>query len=138
VGALAQPGTSYYIFHGAAAKEAPHWQRFPWSPRLNHFIFARRGHRLAGDLRDLGLLGPIFAEVQKDRPRCLRRLLERARLGRGVTVQRREALEGFGLAPGLLPKDGAPKAVLDAKRAAPSDGPGHSFQDPKIAPSGLD
>ena len=60
VGALAQKDTAYFIFHGSNPNEARHWLRFPWRPKINHFIFTGLGHDLAARLQKRRLLGQVF------------------------------------------------------------------------------
>ena len=90
VGALTSDETAYFIFHGYNPMEAWHWLRFPWSPRINHFIFKGPGHNVAARLQSQRLLGQIFNAAMSNRPRAVRHALERSRVGRRFEVMRRE------------------------------------------------
>ncbi len=91
VGDLTRPGTCYFLFHGDASTEAIHWSRFPWNKRLNHFIFTGEGHNIARKLRKRRLLQPVVTSAIEQRPRRVRKLLERKLFDRQLTVFRREA-----------------------------------------------
>ncbi len=107
VGALAEPDTAYFLFHGGAEDERWHWLRFPWRRQLNHFILHGMGHRVASVMRKRQILGPVIAAAIERRPRVARRRMEREFLGRRFDVHRRETYQqlypDLTLAPGGAP-----------------------------------
>lgn len=65
----------YYIFHGDAKEEEPHWRRFPKGPNIHHYIFKAQDHNLARALKREGALRPIMRFSINDRPHQLRNML---------------------------------------------------------------
>ncbi|MCV6592910.1 MAG: hypothetical protein OIF48_08170 [Silicimonas sp.] len=93
VGALNQPETQYYVFHGDDPKEAVHWRRFPTPPGLNHFILAGEGHNVAPLLRRRRVLSPLVRSAMAHRPLRVRQLLETGCEGVQIEVLRREVYD---------------------------------------------
>lgn len=93
VGQLDCETTKYFIFHGDAPDEVIHWQRFPKSPELNHFIFEGGTHNIARLLQKRGRLAEVINLAIARRSRAVRKTLQRAFLGRRNTVLRREDYE---------------------------------------------
>ena len=93
VGNLAQPDTMYFLFHGNTQDEVVHWSRFAWNRRLHHFIIVGEGHSVAKRLRQRRFLQNVVNAAIEQRPRRVRRLLERAFSDDEHCVLRREHFE---------------------------------------------
>lgn len=133
VGGLDRPGTSYFLFHGGAPEEARHWQRFPWNRRLNHFILTGAGHNVARTLKKRCLLQPVVQAAIAQKPRRVRKLLERELFGRNLAVTRREVLQPDLCRATPLP---TPRPRDDGARALPGHRHGEAIIGPRAHRTG--
>lgn len=70
------PTTTYHMFHGGKAKEAPQRDRFPVADNLYHTILPDMIHQVPQKLKDLGLLERVARAAMNNRARKVRLALD--------------------------------------------------------------
>lgn len=69
------PDCTYFVLHGAAGKERPHWSRFPRRGNLHHYVVPDVGHAVGRKLKAHKLLEPVARCALVSRSAAFRRAL---------------------------------------------------------------
>ncbi len=76
LGRAISPDTEYYILHGEAEKERPHFERFPRGKGIHHYLLPDVGHAVGRRLKETRLLRKTVRLALERRPRQFRKLME--------------------------------------------------------------
>ena len=93
IAALDTRKRDYFILHGSTLNEKSHWARFPYSPKLHHYILMGKGHSVVIAMKGAGLMRGVLHNAIEGRPEeAIRVLSERFKPVRRTDMPLQDAI----------------------------------------------